>query len=786
MKARFYSLICIAAAAATLFSCNKAEELLQEGPDAPVIEIRASIPSDATRVAPVIPESGTGLDWNWQAGDQIAVVSGGAASVFDIRSGFQPTEASFLGKQVSGDVFSIIYPGTYTSEEALEAYPLGDQIQLGNGSADHLKYFALLSGVNAYDSFSFSQEWAGAHGGVLRQCGVLKFTLTLPEETSVVNRITLKASSPVFHSGNAEASLTDELSIAINEGSLGSDHTVMAWMNTSWFDDVIPGGTTLSLSVAAGDFNWVYEFTTASDKTIKSGCVNKLTLGEVGWVSGGRYAAGEGTAESPWEIKNAKQLGFVRDDIVAGEMRYFKLIADIDLSGIEWAPLANVPNAEEKYDKQICFDGNGHTIYNMTISEGASYASFAGVLYGTVKDLTFSGADITGGDGNKCGILAGYVGTADAFVPCEITNVTIKNSTLTAARSAGIMAGQVATPDATFTNCHVYNSTLIQTATSTCHAGGFVGYSQKDGKYVNCSTDATIQGAQYTGGFAGYLGAGHLEHCSASGVVSGTKDVGGFVGKSEVPVLTDCWYDGPGITASDNTKNAHPGGFVGYAAKSSDLGGVFTACYVKETVLDASAGGQRVGGFAGQADLGNTFMKCYVSGVDILGSTNSGGFVGVSYADTSDAVPGGGIYQCWVDGGSIKALGTNVGGFVGYPEKAIILNCYTTMAVDGTDKGSVGGFIGVCNKNVIVRYCYFDAAIEGTGGPLGCFVGKVNGDDTTHINACIAWNDTLPFEGQNAGGDVSGNYAGTEGTLSAKAAELGWDPAIWDFSAKLK
>lgn len=781
MKTRISTILGTVVLPFVLFSCSEVTPDVIPAP-ADLITINASIPQDVTRVAAVVPESGTGLDWNWQAGDNLAVISGDNYSIFDIRSGFEPTQASFIGKMVKGDAFSIIYPGEYTSEAALAALSLGDQMQVGNNATDHLKYFALLSGVDSYEDFTFSEEWAGSHGGSLKQCGVIRFTLTLPAETATVSRISLKSESPIFHKGNDSEVLTDELSIGIAEGNLGSDHTITAWLTTSWFDDVIPAGTPLTVNVAAGDLNWVCDITPTADKTIKSGCVNKITLDDSNWASGGRYAEGEGTQEDPWIIKSATQLTYVRDDMVAGETRYFKLGADINMEGIEWAPLNNA----DPYDKFINFDGDGHIIYNLTITEGAAYASFAGVLYGTLKNVTFSGADITGGSGNKCGIVAGYVGTASALTPCEITNVTVKNSVIHGLRSMGAFAGQVATDDAVFTDCHVINTDVIQTATSTSHAGGFVGYSQKDATYVNCTTDATVQGTQFTGGFGGYLGAGHFDNCSASGSVSGTKDVGGFVGKSEIPVLTNCWYDGPGIKASDATKNAHPGGFIGYAAKSGNFGGVFTDCYVKETVLDASAGGQRAGGFVGQADAGNTFTKCYVKDVDITAGQNSGGFVGVDYATPSADVPGAGIYQCYVEGGSLIAGGANCGGFVGYPEGAKILNSYTTIAVDGGANASIGGFIGICNKNVTVQYCYAAGTITGTSGPIGSFVGKVAGDDTTHINYCIAWNDTLPFEGQTTGGDISGNYAGTEGTLAAKAAELGWDPAIWDFAAKLR
>ena len=781
MKTSKLSIISIAVLPFVLFSCNKVAESTN-GLPAPEISIQASIPDDDTKVVPVVPESGKGLDWNWSAGDQLAVTSGDLVSVFSIRPGFEAKKASFIGKQVSGSKFSIIYPGSCTSEAALEELSFADQNQAGNDVKDQLSYFALLKDVDAYASFEFGESWAAAHGGSFKQGGVLRFCLTLPEETTVVNRITLKAGAPVFHKGNAAEALSNELSIGLTDVTLGADHTVTAWMNTSWFDDVIPAGTSLAVNVAAGELNWTADITPEVDKTIKAGFVNKITLPAEAWATAGRYVDGDGTLENPWQIKTPTQLTYMRDDIVSGDTRYFKLIADIDMAGIEWAPLNNA----DPYDKFIHFDGDDHIIYNLTIKDGASYASFAGVLYGTIEDVTFSGADITAGSGNKSGIIAGYVGTTAALTSCTISNVTVKNSVITGARSMGAFVGQVATPDALFSDCHVINTIVNQTATSTCHTGGFVGYAQADATYYECSSDATINGTEYAGGFAGYIGAGTFAACHASGEVSGTKHVGGFVGKTENPIITLCWYDGAKVTATDNTKNAQSAGFVGYAAKAGSFGGTFRDCYVKGSVIDASAG-QRIAGFVGQADLGNTFIKCSVQDVKVFAGQNSAGFVGVDYATTSEDVPEGGIYRCSVDGGRIIASGNNCAGFVGYPEGATIHNSYTTMAVDGGDKSAIGGFTGVCNKNVNIQWCYASGAITCTGSPVGAFTGKAAGDGTTHIKSCIAWNASLPFVGESTGEeDITGNYVGTEGTLAAKASELGWDPTIWDFAAKLK
>lgn len=741
MKTRIHTFLSIAVLPFALFSCMKEFRSELPAPE-PLITISATIPGP-TKVEAV--DADAGLDWNWQAGDQVAVLSGENVSVFDIRSGFGPKEASFLGKEIQGQNFTILYPGNCTSIADLEGISLAEQMQTGIDSKAHLKYFAALEGLSDYKQFSFSSE-----SGTLRQCGVLRFQLTLPEETVSVSRISLKAGEPVFHNGNAADALSDELAVSIGDGELGTDKTITAWMNTSWFDDVIPAETPLTLSVNAGEFNWVYDITSAADKTIRSGFVNKLTVADASvWATGGRYADGDGTEENPWQIKTAKQLSIMREDLVSKEMRYFKLVADIDMAGMDWKPLNNA----DPYDKYLNFDGGGHTLYNLTVGEDVAYPSFAGVLYGTIKDVTFTDAVINGG-ANKSGVVAGYMGTAQNYTANLISGVVVKNATVTASRHVGALVGQVATGDNTIADSHVL--------------GG------------------SVTGEEFTAGFAGYIQEATVTGCSSNAAVSGTKHVGGFVGKTETPVFTDCRYEGGTVSVSA-TGNNQSGGFVGYAAKVDDVGATFVDCYVKGASLKMSVG-QRIGGFVGQADLGTTFFKCYVKDATIEAGQNSAGFVGVDYANTGEKVPGGGIYQCYVEGGSLTASGQNCSGFAGYPEKAVILNCFTTMDVEGGNYAAIGGFIGISKNSVTVQYCYSAGAVNGTNAAtLGAFVGNADGNNTTHINSCIGWSSTLPFAGKiKSGCDVSNNYCGTEGTISYQAAALGWDPAIWDFSAKLK
>ena len=500
-------------------SCNKAVESHVQGP-AETVTITASIPDPVnTRVG--AGDAETGLSWAWEAGDKITVV-GTTPSVFDIEEGFEPQRATFTGKPVTGNKYSIIYPGTSTSVSALEALSWDAQVQQGNDSKAHLQYFALLSDVDGFDTFEFSPDWAAAHGGSFRQGGVLKFKVTLPEGTEAVNKLTMAAATPLFHAGNGDA-LVSELSLTLDGAALGEDRVLTAWMTTSWHDDTLPEGTVLSFTVAAGDMTWIRDITLAGEKVIKSGCVNTITLDGEGWFDAGRYDGGKGTEAEPWLISTAQQLLYMKDDLKGGEKRWFKLAADIDMSEITgWEPL----NYASPYDKEIDFDGDGHTISNFTCDYGGPYPSFFGVLYGTCHDVTFAKAKIVGTANSACGIIGGYAGTGDKHA--EILRVHVQGTVTFTGNKTGVggMVGIVGNGNITA------SSAFCKVSSTKNYVGGLFGYDGGKTTIRDCWTAGSVIGGQRTGGICGGLikdGSAIYNSYSASAVTAGFA-IGGIAG----------------------------------------------------------------------------------------------------------------------------------------------------------------------------------------------------------------------------------------------------------------
>lgn len=107
------------------------------------------------------------------------------------------------------------------------------------------------------------------------------------------------------------------------------------------------------------------------------------------------YAGGDGSKTNPYEIATAKQLAKLARDVNNGNTpqaflgKYFKLTADIDLSGGIWMPIGKYyyygnGNGENRlfFGK---FDGNGHVIKNMHIQWKGTDAWSAWGLFSTLQ-----------------------------------------------------------------------------------------------------------------------------------------------------------------------------------------------------------------------------------------------------------------------------------------------------------------------------------------------------------------------------------------------------------------
>ncbi|MBE6811889.1 MAG: hypothetical protein E7523_03295 [Ruminococcaceae bacterium] len=539
---------------------------------------------------------------------------------------------------------------------------------------------------------------------------------------------------------------------------------------------------------------------------------------ENGWPEIGEAALPE-LKDGYYEIYNSFQLRWFRDAVNAGELTAnAKLMADIDLKNRDWYPIGN---DSKRYAGH--FDGNGHTVSNVSISTTAVDRGFFGKTNNaTVTDLTLDGVAITTVSDYAGGLIA--VALGGTFENCSVRNVSINN---TGKSYNGGFIGLFGTNTATFVNCHTENVTI----NGAQYNAGFIGRAEKQATYTDCSaTNVTINASgAFSAGFIGWAAVERIENCTVTGVyiTSSNTNNGGFIGETQdiAAVIANCSvqpydgkdnfvggtkyvggfigriYDGASLTVDGCSvvstdvpaTNAYVGGFVG----ENNTTGYFTDCSVYDAQIN---GTQYVGGFNGYAGKAGTYENCIVQTASVTGTaspTYAGGFFGYINAKSiitdchvnmiavtgpyylggfsSNLAAGSEILFSSVVDAQIKSTQTTtttnvcVGGFIGTvgwgtPNK-IQYSFAQNVSIEATGK-NVGGFIGLADSSVHnISECYVNAiTVPGENAYTGAFLGNRTTGNYSDLFAVNVEN--LPFVG-SATVAVSGNETGITGVASS-------------------
>lgn len=507
-------IVAMLAGVAALSCVKEAGKELPAPQEEGLVTIKAVLPEDATKAGAHV-----GFSWYWGEGDKIVVTGAEDTQVYNIKEGFTPKYAEFVGRPVKGDSFTIAYP-----ENAATAEWVG-QTQVGNNSYAHLKYAAQLSEVDEYLSFAFQPEWAAEHNGTIKQTGVMKMVIALPDTVTAVNNISIAAEDAIFFKGNGDAKVK-KLEVAVTDGAPAADHSFTAWITTSWNDVTVPAGTTFTVSVKTKGEVIEKDITFTQESVLKGGVVNNFVVDATGWIiSTNRYASGKGTADKPWVIMTPEQMVYMSEDLVAGECRYFKLGADIDMTGIDWVQM----NPVSPFDKKIDFNGAGYIISNLSCTNTEKdYTSFFGVLYGKCYDVNFVNATVVTSK-KGAGILGGYGGTADK--PCEVTNVHVQGTiTSSGGNSVGGFFGTAR--ECTITRCSA--DVVINAAGQ--QVGGIIGTDNGLGVSITDSwtSGSLVSDSSICGGIAGDIVAtgSSIKNCFSTMSVTTQYLFGGIVGRA--------------------------------------------------------------------------------------------------------------------------------------------------------------------------------------------------------------------------------------------------------------
>ena len=220
------------------------------------------------------------------------------------------------------------------------------------------------------------------------------------------------------------------------------------------------------------------------------------------WIAGNNIFPGMYQQDGVYHIINAQGLTYFEQKVNNYRNSFsgktVLLDADIDLQNQNWTPVGQTGATQFTGT----FDGQNHTIKNLTVVNNDEGGNCATGLFGwlnsaTVKYLTITNAAITGH--HNVGTIAGYLETSGCTIEnCQVSNATISctsanddangdkcggivghagntgvlvkgctvtNSSISAGRDAGQVVG--AAPVVNVVNCSAENVTVTANGTST-------------------------------------------------------------------------------------------------------------------------------------------------------------------------------------------------------------------------------------------------------------------------------------------------------------------------------
>lgn len=308
---------------------------------------------------------------------------------------------------------------------------------------------------------------------------------------------------------------------------------------------------------------------------LKNFLITCFVLGAFG-ISNAQFAGGSGTSEDPFLIQTSAQLDSIRvTGKTSADMKYFKLIADIDLEEFgEWTPYSSSNEVKPNFFF-VHLDGNGHVIKNLKCTRRMQYGSLIGILCGSVRNLGVIDAEID--SARTGGILCGYVGRkAPSTEGKDLERGLIENCFVTGKVSGyavvGGLAGSSGAKGQASDASYIINSyasvdvrVLYEADGSNVKAGGICG--ENFGTIEKCFSKGTVTSDlnltnAYLGGISGcrsnYLITKNISYSSIESK-STSIYLGRIFGYSSPAIATgiDCWaFDGSTLTSNGTIMEA--------------------------------------------------------------------------------------------------------------------------------------------------------------------------------------------------------------------------------------
>lgn len=319
--------------------------------------------------------------------------------------------------------------------------------------------------------------------------------------------------------------------------------------------------------------------------------------------------------EVTYDITTCEELQAATNDL-SGD---YTLQNDIDCSGItNFAPIGmsiGIFNGT--------FEGNGHTISNLTINRPSLNTGLFQVIASPhVGNFIMHNATITGAQ------AAGAVASASSG--SSVTNIQVTDSSVAATYdtypdstyAGGLIGYTLGTgPD----DYSVSGSSFAGTVNGIYNVGGLLGYGLNV-VVLDSHAAAVTTGTQNVGGLIGYTIGSTIGRSYATGSATATSQrAGGLIGLSEGDTVSDSYARGDATTQD----LYYAGGLIG-AMNNSDLSRVYSAGVVNGYGIIGGLVGYNVG----TSTITDSFSASYVLPQDGgWDARANNGFVGIDYAN---------------------------------------------------------------------------------------------------------------------------------------------------------
>lgn len=369
---------------------------------------------------------------------------------------------------------------------------------------------------------------------------------------------------------------------------------------------------------------------------------------------------GSGTKEDPYRVATAQDLLTLSratnynvglQKTVSGTKcifpdAYFVQTADIDMSDVEnFEPVCAI----DQWGWGGNYDGQGHTISNLTVKQSRGNSYRAGLfgeisLFGSVRNLKLVNPDVSSANG--------FVGTV-------------------CGRSYG-----------TIENVQAENAKVLMDNISSSYCGGITGYVINNGKVEDCTVSGSVKGNNFVGGIAGNNNGAKVRRCIVTATIErtpgnedspsiggiqgtftrdtamiedcvfagniiliGNEEVGGILGESTGKgEVNRCWFAGQIMHRGSSSSTADIGGIVG-TAKDVKINDCLSTGIV-QSYMTPNAGGI-AGVMSGQAAVkgslmtGTVMVSGDVRGNEIAAAVAEGCTISDSYFDKQTVFNGG-------------------------------------------------------------------------------------------------------------------------------------------------